>query len=893
MASLVVAEKPSVARDIAKVLKIRNKSEGCIKGNRVWVTWCVGHLVEQCEPQEYNPAWKKWTPGDLPMLPEEFKLRPIKRNAKQFNLVKKLMKSREIEDVINACDAGREGELIFRLVYDLAGCRKPVRRLWLSSMTEDAIQDAFRNLRPGSEFDALGDAARCRSEADWLVGMNATRALTLLNRRSGGQVMMSVGRVQTPTLAMLVEREEEIEAFVPEPFWEVYGTFKAEKGEYEGKWFKGRDDRLAKQEEAEAIRAAIEGGTGKVVKVQHKKVRERPPLLFDLTQLQRQANRRYGLSAQVTLDTAQALYEKHKLLTYPRTDSNYLTSDMKQGLPRCLQGVEVGPWAPFCRHLLDNLPLKVTRRIVNDKEVGDHHAIIPTGRRPDPHKLTDIERKVLDLVVRRFIAVFYPDAVFATTRIETQVDPHRFLTTGRVRLEEGWQAVEPPAQRRGGSSSGRSSGSSKRSRGGKKEAQAPDLPDVKRGEQVPVVKSRVHQGMTQPPRRYSESALLGAMERAGKGLEDDELRRAMKESGLGTPATRASTIETLLRRDYIQRKGKQLVPTVQGRALVNALPVDVLKSAQLTGEWEHKLSKIAAGEVTRGSFMTEVRSMLGEVVPEVLGASPIPQPGIEERALGRCPVCRTLVLEQYKAYSCQSGRDCSFVIWKTIAGRKISPKLVQVLLAKRVSKVLKGFKSKKGKKFSASLALTDEGKVEFRFDNSPRESGGHASSRSSGARGSASQGSASRGSGAQVARGGEVGRGGGAATASASPAPEAKPAADTTRETLGDEPIPCPACGDGVIIRGNRGWGCTGWRGGCRFVIWFELRGKELPDDEVDRLLRKGRTRMMNGFEDHDGRSVRARLALDLESDDRVRLELSKTSQGGRKKEAPRSPAAT
>ncbi|MEO1273168.1 MAG: DNA topoisomerase, partial [Myxococcota bacterium] len=602
------------------------------------------------------------------------------------------------------------------------------------------------------------------------------------------------------------------------------------------------------------------------------------------------------------------------MLTYPRTDSNYLTSDMKQGLPRALQGVEVGPWAPFCRHLLDNLPLKVTRRIVNDKEVGDHHAIIPTGRRPDMSRLSDVEKRVLDLVVRRFIAVFYPDAVFATTRIETVVVKHRFLTTGRVRLEAGWQEVEPPPARRGGTSAKPGSGAQQKggaskpkgaSKKGAKRGEVQELPDVRQGESVPVVKCRVHQGMTQPPKRYSESALLGAMERAGRALDDEELRRAMKESGLGTPATRASTIETLLRRDYITRRGKQLVPTVQGRALINALPVDVFKSAQLTGEWEHKLSQVEGGRIEGNAFMDEVRTMVQAVVPSILGAEPVPQPGIEERALGQCPVCGTLVLEQYKAYTCQRGRACSFVIWKKIAGRTIRPKLVQVLLSKRITKRLKGFKSKAGKKFETRLALTDEGKVEFRFDDAPSQdnssnpSGGTRHSQTSSARAqsrpssprsqsrpssssspsdsihtnAAAQQTAVGASPSSRRSGGppapkRSSRGssspsipGGAASSAEVPADRAEAStaradvstaragvasagaeASTAGAPLGSEPVVCPSCGEGHMIRGHRGWGCTAWRQGCRFVIWFQLRGRTLPEDEVVRPLRRRRS---------------------------------------------------
>ncbi len=915
MVSLIVAEKPSVARDLAKVLKVKSKVDSShYKGNRVWITWCLGHMAELCEPAHYDPAWKAWRSQTLPMLPEDFQVRPIKRSADHWRKLAKLFTNKNIDTVINACDAGREGELIFRYAYELAGCNKPVRRLWLSSLTDKAIQDGLRNMRPGSDFDALGDAARSRSEADWLIGLNATRALTILSRRHGGGQLFSVGRVQTPTLAIIVERELEIESFVPEPFWQLYGHFKTEGGQYQGLWHTpdGKTNRLDKEPDAKAIVAAVTGKTGAITKVEQKKVRERPPLLFDLTQLQRAANRRYGYSAAATLAAAQTLYEKYKILTYPRTDSNHLTTDMVASLPGRLRGVNIGPYAPFCQHLLGNLPLPTSKRIVNNKEVGDHHAIIPTGRKPNIESLPEIERRVFALVVRRFIAVFYPPAIFATTRIETTVEKHLFVTRGRVCLDPGWHAVEPQPKTKKPSGNARAKKGAAADSGKGKEPEQ-ELPIVKKGQPAIAERVRLHKGMTQPPKRYNEASLLGAMERAGSKLDDAELRRAMKESGLGTPATRANIIETLLRRDFIQRKGKNLVPTDQGRTLIQTIPVDDLKSARLTGSWEARLSQIADGRISRQDFMAEVRKLTATIIPNILSATDNPHLAAAAaaadnggNALGKCPVCNTPVTEGFKAYSCRTGRDCTFVIFKTVAKRKISPKLVQVLLAKRRTKVLKGFRSKAGKTFETALILTNEGKIAFDFGGNAGGGGGSLRSSPNNNGGSGNQNGGNQGddpfgpmshvphpasynqdenpfapssNGPPAARPPQRN----APPAPAPPAPAAAASATQPPPTQTKPPQtdtqapPCPCCKEGHMIKGRKGWGCSRWRQGCRFVVWFEQHGHTIPDDEADRLLRKGRTRMMNGFTDpQSGQTIRARLALDLGADNNVVLEPSK-----------------
>lgn len=843
---LIIAEKPSVARDLARVLGAKTKRTGHIEGNGYKISWCFGHMVQLAEPARYDAAWKSWTASSLPMLPEQFKLLGIESSKDQLKHLKSLLHDAAVTTVINACDAGREGELIFRYVYDLLRCKKPVERLWLASMTDAAIKQGFQHLRPGTEYDALADAARCRSEADWLVGLNATRAMTIRCRQAGaGKDLMSIGRVQTPTLAILVDREAEIEAFVPEDFWQLYATFDAgEQPEgieptYEGLWTKKKVNRFETKAEAEAVVKAIKGQPARVSKVEHKEIRERPPQLFDLTSLQREANRRFGYSAQQTLDIAQTLYEKHKLITYPRTDSNYLTKDMKKGLPNVLKAVNIDPYDTFCDHLLANLPLKVTRRIVNDAEVGDHHAIIPTDRTPDLSRLSRQDELIYDLIVRRFIAAFYPDAIFATTKIATTVASHHFLTTGKVRREAGWQEVMPPTK-------AAAAASKKKKKGGKKsEEETPILPDVKKGDDVTLVKQRIHKGTTQPPRRYSESALLGAMERAGNDLEDDELRRAMKESGLGTPATRASIIETLLRRDYIERKGKTLVPQARGRMLIDALPTEDLKSAHLTGAWEARLTAVANDKLSRGDFMAQVRKLTEKLTHELLHQKlDIPQhiidanrPTPQGEILGHCPICKEPVRESPggKAYSCDTGRSCSFVIFKQVARRNISKTTVKTLLSGKTTDPLKNFKSKQNKPFEASLRLDEQGKVTFVFDNS-----GYSSSPPSEPR-----------------------------RQSASPPAKAKsPAPNTAKQQnkprkIKKMKLACPKCDEGTILRGRSGWGCSNWKSGCDFVIAFEQCGVTLDDEQGADLLRLGEIGPLDALQG-------AKLVLDLEREGNI-----------------------
>lgn len=864
MSIVIIAEKPSVARDIAKVVGATSRGDGFLEGGGYRVSWAVGHLLELCQPDAYDPSWKRWSTATLPMVPDAFRYRPRRGGAKQLSVLKRLIRGRDTRGVINACDAGREGELIFRLVWDhaVAGLSRPpgVKRLWISSLTTQAIRAGLNNLKPGAAYDRLADAARCRSEADWLVGMNGTRALTLLGRRAGGSELMSLGRVQTPTLAMLVNRERAIEQFVAEPFWQVKARFvvlaageghapsppaarsassqaqemsQAAAGQtYDGQWFRGRQDRLPSAATAKAIVDAVANKRGTIISCERKEAPRRPPLLYDLTNLQKAANRRLGFSADRTLKTAQALYEKHKAITYPRTDSRFLTTDMRAGLPNIVSALNQQgmPWRPAAA-AAQARGARVGGSVIRDKAVGDHHAIIPTLKVPAPGKLGADERRLYELIVQRFLAVFLPDVVYAKTRLVTQVGDHTFLSLGRVRTQEGWHLAEPPPKKPPKPKPG-------------EPVAAATLPLVETGTPVGCERAAARESKTEPPPRYSEATLLSAMEGAGKELDDEALRAAMRGSGLGTPATRASIIETLLRREYIRRKGKQLQATPRGCSLVEALPSDALRSPELTGRWESRLATMASGgSEHRGRFMDDIIRFTTTLVSEMKAAEP-PREIAEAAAevLGRCPVCGGDVTAGRSAYKCASGRECTFVIMKRIAGRQTSPGLVRLLLAGKTSQPLKGFRSKKGKRFSAALKLDAEGTVVFEF--------------------------AERKSSSRQDK---------PAASKSAPSKSTRPKAATKRpaKKAPAGPPKCPECRQGQVMRGRRGWGCTRWREGCGFVVWFEQGSIVLPDDEADRLFRKKQTRLLAGLSD-DGK---ARLVLDLDVEGNVRVELSKRTK--------------
>ena len=572
----VLAEKPSVARDIARVLGANTPGKGCLKGGGYVVTWAVGHLVTQVNPEEIDARWKTWRQDTLPMLPENIPLKVIAQSRDQFQCVKTILNAPQVDSVICATDAGREGELIFRRIYQMAGCRKPFRRLWISSMTEEAIAEGFANLRDGADYDGLYASALCRSDADWLVGMNGSRAFTLRY-----DSLLSVGRVQTPTLSILVKRALEIRNFVPENYWEVQADF----GGYRGTWIdKDGKTRIPDEKTGKEIVSAVTGREGEVLEVSTERKRVPPPLLYDLTTLQREANARYGFTAQKTLNLAQALYEKHKLLTYPRTDSRYLSHDMRpkvqgilKGMPEPLRALVLSP----------DKAVDPGKRVYDDAKLTDHHAIIPTGRRPGT--LTADEQKLYEMVARQLIAAFYPDMEYDAMSAVTGVGEHKFLSRGRAVIAQGWQAANPPLR-------------SKPKKGEEEQA----LPQLQKGQRVPVKSAKAVAKKTTPPSPYTENTLLAAMENAGKFVENEELRRQMKERGLGTPATRAAIIERLIAVDYVRREKKALIPTDKGIRLIAVAP-EQLSSPETTGRWEKGLSDIAAGKMDPNRFMQSIR----------------------------------------------------------------------------------------------------------------------------------------------------------------------------------------------------------------------------------------------------------------------------------------------
>jgi DNA topoisomerase-3 len=884
---LIVAEKPSVARDIARVLGVKGRGQGVIGSGDTLITWCVGHLIELAEPKQYDDAWAAWRLDTLPMLPETFVLQPRGDARDQWLVLQRLMQEKTLGQVINACDAGREGELIFTYVYEHARCRAPVERLWISSMTDTAILGGFDKLRPGVEMAPLADAARCRSEADWLVGLNATRAMTTRMRTGGREsTLLSVGRVQTPTLALIDTREFEIENFVPEDFFQVKVTFGARDGEWETLWTKPKEagknrgeDRTSDKSEAEAVIARLltdEGARkdGLVKKVVRKKQKEAPPLLYDLTSLQKECNKRFGFSAQQTLEHAQALYERHKVLTYPRTDSRHLTSDQEPDLKPLAASLGFGPYAAASQQVVENWPKKLGKRIIDNSEVSDHHAIIPTGQDPRSLGLSVAEKRLFDLVARRYLAVFHPDAVFATAFVDTVVGDDHFEARGRTCLDSGWRAIDPPFSK-------------------KKEVL---LPPVEVDDVATQVSSKLHQGQTRPPKRYNEATLLAAMESAGEQLDDAELKRAMKRNGLGTPATRAAVIETLIRRKYIAREQKNLLPTPQGRNLLAALPVPALRSAKLTGEWEARLVEMAEGHHSREVFMRDIREFTQVMVDAVRGSevsdelqSQFAAPPPKGDVIGECPLCGADVRTGDRTWGCVK---CPLRIGQQIARRPISDRMVKTLLKDRRAGPVKGFKARSGKTFTAALVIDDTGKVTFDFpDPDPL---GACPQCQQPVRQRGQYYTCDTGRSCPFIMGAEM---------SGRPVTDDEVrtllATGTTARLEGFErdgesfgaalrwqggrvtivPIDiravsgsagaCPDCRADVLFdRGN--WMCKG----CRFRIAGELGGRAFQPDEVTALLTHGRTQRVPGFRQKNGSVFKA--AVVLEAGGRLKWDFNK-----------------
>ena len=705
---LVIAEKPSVASDIAKALGGLTREKDYFEGERFVVSSAVGHLLELTVPEKYDVKRGKWTFAHLPMLPPYFDLKPIKKSEDRLKLLKRLLKRSDISTVINACDAGREGELIFRYIIQASKCKKTIKRLWLQSMTPAAIREAFEHLRTDEEMQHLADAARSRSEADWLVGINGTRAMTAFNSKDGGFFLTTVGRVQTPTLAIVVEREEKINAFVSQKYWEVHAKIQGKSGQYEAVWFdpefKKSDDRphekaerIWQRDRALALCEKITHHQGSVQDTA-KRTTQLSPLLFDLTSLQREANNRFGFSAKTTLSLAQSLYEKHKVLTYPRTDARALPEDYIPTVNQTLTMLAEQPrYGGSVKEIQSHKWVKPTKRVFDNSKISDHFAIIPTLQAPK--KLSEAEEKIYDLVVKRFLAVFFPAAEYDVTTRITTVEQETLKTEGKVLVKAGWLSVY-----------------------GRDPEGSETLPAVSVGEKVLVDQVTAQEKATKAPPRYTEATLLSAMEGAGKLVEEDELREAMSGKGLGTPATRASIIEGLLLQNYLRRDGRDLVPTFKARqlfALLKGLGVSELSEPELTGEWEYKLSQIEQGNLSRDIFMKEIRDMTIEIVDAAKryegNTVPIENPA---HLKNPCPKCGGEIVENYRRFACT---QCDFSLPKHPGGRTFEVPEVEALLKNGEIGPLDGFISKMGRPFSSKLRLTEDFKLEFDFGNEDKE----------------------------------------------------------------------------------------------------------------------------------------------------------------------------
>ncbi len=801
--ALIIAEKPSVAGDIAKALGgfNKDKSGDFYESDSHVISSAVGHLLELVLPEGVEAKRGKWTFAHLPVIPPHFELKPIEKVENRLKVLLKLIKRKDVSGLINACDAGREGELIFRYIVQYSGTDKPIQRLWLQSMTAAAIREGFERLRTDEEMVPLADAAVCRSESDWLVGINGTRAMTAFNSKTGGFHLTTVGRVQTPTLAILVEREDKIKKFVPRDYWEIHGTFAAQSGEYPGRWFdenfakKDGDDQLKAERiwdiaRAEGIQKKCLGKPG-IVTEESKPTTSMSPLLYDLTSLQREANGRFGFSAKNTLGLAQALYERHKVLTYPRTDSRALPEDYIGTVKKTLEALGGTNYQPFAETILKNEWVHPNKRIFNNAKVSDHFAIIPTL--VTPKHLTEPEQKLYDMVTKRFLAIFYPAAEFLVSTRITRVEGEPFKSEGKVMVKAGWMEVYG------------------------KEAQSEDSPTltpVQPGEQVKTTNVEAQANVTKPPPRYSEATLLSAMEGAGKLVDDEELREAMSEKGLGTPATRAQIIEGLIWEKYVLRNGRELQPTAKAFSLItllNGLDIPQLVSPELTGEWEFKLNQMARGKLKRADFMREIADATREIVGKARSHESDTIPGDFGTLKIPCPKCGGEIHENYKKFQCQK---CDFALWKIVAGRQLEIPEVEELISKGQVGPLQGFRSAKGFPFAAMIKMGADLKPEFDFGNGKNGNG-----------------------------------------------EDAAPVDFTGKEPLGK----CPKCGSNVFDAGMN-YVCeqaTGADRKCTFKTGKIILQQEIAPEQVRKLLGEGKTELLRGFiSKKTGRKFEAFLVL-------------------------------
>src|SRR5881296_1823511 len=850
--SLIITEKPSVAGDIAKALGGFKKGKDYYENEKYLISWAIGHLFELAVPTSMK-AQDKWDMKKLPIMPPEFELAPAEKMGGRVSVLRKLIKDKSVSEIINACDAGREGELIFRYIVQYAGTKKTIRRLWLQSMTPEAIRDGFARLRSDAEMQPLASAARSRNEADWLVGINATRAFTLRLSGGRGSTVTSLGRVQTPTLAIIVDRENKIKEFKPRELNEIIGTFRAAAGEYSGRWFdeafqKDEDEierakrllarlqlnlpdaeqrldseygslweehraatRLWHREIAEAIQRKCSGRQGVIELEEKKPSTQVAPQLYDLTALQREANSRFGFSAKRTLQIAQALYERHKAITYPRTDSRALPEDYIPTVRSTLAKIE----NPFARKVLDNNWVKPNKRIFNNAKVGDHFAIIPTDT--VPHSLDDNERAIFDMVSKRFVAVFFPPAQYENTTRITRVEGEPFKTEGKILVAPGWLEVY-----------GREAASEKPEE---------NLPPVTQGESVQTQRIEIKIEQTRPPVRYNEGTVLSAMEAAGKLVEDEELRDAMKEKGLGTPATRAAIIETLISAHYLVRHGKELQPTAKAiqtiTLLKNAVPE--LTSPEITGEWEFRLREIEHRKLTRDAFMRDIRELTNDIVGKAKHFHP-DEHMPDTEPFGKCPKCGSPIVERFKSFTC-TNEECDFTIWKTIAARLLSRDEFETLVRDKQVGPLGGFRSRKGKRFHAVLKLSDEFKAEFDFGPNGQENGA---------------------------------------------APDF-----SSQEPLGK----CPKCG-GRVFEFGMSYLCensVGPNKTCDFRSGKVILQRSVDPDQMKKLLATGRTDLLERFISRKGRPFKAFLVLTDKKD--VGFEFEKREPKAKGERKPRTAA--
>ena len=702
---LIVTEKPSVAKDIARVLNIKRSRDGYMESQEYIITWCVGHLIQLSYPEAYNPKYKSWNINDLPIFPRPFKYTANPSTEKQYEIVKKLMLDDNIEEIICATDAGREGQLIFGYVYVTAGCKKPVKRLWISSMTDEAISEGFNSLRDNKEYFSLYLSAKARSEADWLVGINATRLFTVKYNQ-----ILTIGRVQTPTLSLIVSRQKEIDDFVSKPFYEV----SADCEMFVATWFNSKGTRIDNIEKAEEIVAKCQNKEGTVTKLKTKRATVERPLLYDLTELQRDGNRRYGYSAEQTLDAAQSLYEKYKLATYPRTDSRYLTKDMKVKLPGLLQNIKSG-WkgSEYCVDKVLRQKINADKRVINDSKVTDHHAIIitPNIRNVSSVKLPEREKNILKLIVARFVSVLDRKQEYDQTDIELKIENEKFKARGKKIVIPGWKEVENIML-----------GKVKEDAEDKEITVNLNVDDTLTPKEIKVITKK-----TSPPKPYNEATLLTAMESAGKQIEDEKLRDEMKSIGLGTPATRAGIIEKLISVGYIKRNKKNLVPTQNGIQLIEIVH-EKLKKPDLTGEWESELGKIAKKEVASKDFIVDIKKYVAEIVKEgkLSSTKNVTFESTREKSkkglVGICPRCGREIYESKRSFFCTGYKNypsCKFSIWKD---DKILKENGVTLLKENVSQLLKEKQTKvkaikDGQEYDVMVKMVDSGyRVEYLFE---------------------------------------------------------------------------------------------------------------------------------------------------------------------------------